>query len=195
VVAGGLALFAVDQRPGADRERRIAVTRELAAAAVANLDVDAERSILLALAAVEESRAEGGSVAPEAVEALHRSVVASRIVLRVPGLGGALAWSPRGDVFVTEGPEESGLIDIRDATTGESVRSFRGHDGDVNLVAFSEDGSLLGTSADDGVVRVWDTATGERRRSFETPLARAPPLPSRSVSANVARWRPQYRAR
>ncbi len=167
MVAGGLALYAFDQRAEADRERRIAETRELAAASVANLDVDAERSILLALAAVEKSRAEEGAVPPEALEALHRAVVASRIELRVPDLGGALDWSPAGDVFVTEGPEESGLIDIRDATTGEPVRSFRGHDSDVNLVAFSDDGSLLGTSGDDGAVHVWDTATGELRRSFE----------------------------
>ena len=167
LVAGGLTLIAFDQRGQADRERSLAVVRELAAAAVANLDVDPERSVLLALEAVEESSLRGGTVEPEAVEALHRAVGASRIVLRVPGLGGALDWSPAGDLFATEGPEESGLVDIRDATTGERVRSFRGHDADINIVAFSPDGSRLGTSADDGVVRVWDTATGERLHSFE----------------------------
>jgi WD40 repeat protein/DNA-binding SARP family transcriptional activator len=166
LVAGGLTVFAFDQRSDADRERRIAVARELAAAAVASLDVDAERSILLALEAVEQSRSGGGPVLPEVEEALHRAVVASRIVLRVPGLGGALDWSPDGSLFVTEGPEQSGVIDIRDAATGKSVRSFRGHDADVNLAAFSADGSMLATSGDDGAVNVWDPATGKRLRSF-----------------------------
>jgi serine/threonine protein kinase len=78
LVAGGLTVFAFEQRSDAERERRAAVARELASAAVANLDVDAERSILLALEAVERTPSGDGSVLPEAEEALHRAVVASR---------------------------------------------------------------------------------------------------------------------
>ena len=102
-----------------------------------------------------------GSVLPEAEEALHRAVTASRIELRVPGVGGRLDWSPDGTVFVTEGPEGSGMVDIRDARTGESVRSFRGHDGDIIDVAFNHDGTLLATTGTDGTARIWDPATGE----------------------------------
>jgi WD40 repeat protein/serine/threonine protein kinase/DNA-binding winged helix-turn-helix (wHTH) protein len=166
IVAGALTVFAFDQRSDAQREGRIAEARELAAAAVANLDVDAERSILLALEAVNRTREADGTVLPEAREALHRAVVASRITLRVPGLGGALDWSPDGKLFVTEGPEESGLIDIRDARTGRRVRSFRGHDADVNLVAFSADGAMLATTGDDGTAKVWDPRTGRRLHTF-----------------------------
>jgi hypothetical protein len=83
-------------------------------------------------------------VLPEAVEALHRAVSSTRLVLSVPGVGGALDWSPDGSMFITEGPEESGLVDIRDATTGARIRSFQGHDDDINDVEFSADGSLLG---------------------------------------------------
>ena len=119
-----------------EREARIAKARELAAAAVANLEVDPELSVLLASKAVETTRSSDGTVLPEAEEALHRAVVASRLELEVPGVGGILAWSPSG-VFVTEGPEDSGIIDIRDGETGDSVLSFQGHDGDVNDVAFS----------------------------------------------------------
>ena len=46
---------------------------------------------------------------------------------------------------MTEGREDSGLIDIRDSETGERVRSFHGHDGDVND-AFSPDGSRLAST-------------------------------------------------
>jgi WD40 repeat protein len=88
-------------------------------------------------------------------------------VLRVRGLGGALDWSPDGRLFVTEGPEESGLIDIRDARTGRRVRSFIGHDVDVNLVAFSADGTMLATTGDDGTVKVWDPRTGRRLHAFK----------------------------
>ncbi|HEU0171000.1 MAG TPA: WD40 repeat domain-containing protein, partial [Acidimicrobiales bacterium] len=167
LAAGALA---VGQRDRASDRGRLAEARELAAAANANLDVDPERSVLLALEAVERSRTHdgpGGGALPEAEEALHNAVTRSRTVLRVPGLGGSVDWSPQGDTFVTEGPEGSGEIDIRDATTGESVRRFPGHDPDVNEVAFSPDGRLLLTTGDDGAARLWDPATGEQVHAIE----------------------------
>ncbi len=161
--------FAIRQREEATSERHVATSRELAAAANANVTVDPERSVLLALAAVEESRSGDGRALPEAEEALHRAVTADQIELRVPGVGGALAWSPNGQVFVTEGPQSSGVVDIRDARTGASVRSFHGHDLDVTDVAFNHDGTLLATTGADGAARVWDPATGEEQFSIESP--------------------------
>jgi WD40 repeat protein/class 3 adenylate cyclase len=172
LIAAGLTVFAFDQQGRADRERaraeqegRIAIARELAAASDANLEADPERSILLALEAVRRTRSVDGSVLPEVEQALHRAVEASRIVMTVPGLGGDVDWSADG-LFVTEGPEETGLVDIRDAETGEEVRSFKGHDVDINNVAFSADGSMLATTGDDGRLRVWDPQTGRRLRDF-----------------------------
>jgi WD40 repeat protein len=165
LVAASLTVIAGNQSDRADRESRIATARELAASSVANLEEDAERAILLAVEAVRTTRSVDGTVLPEAEEALHRAVVASRIVLSVPGVGGNLDWSPKG-VFVTEGPEETGVIDIRDATTGASVLSFPGHDPDVNDVAFSPDGSMLATTGDDGTLKVWDPDTGDNLWTF-----------------------------
>jgi WD40 repeat protein/DNA-binding SARP family transcriptional activator len=167
VVAVIVGFVAVDQRQRANQEALVAEARELAAAATANLDADPERSVLLALEAVERARSMDGSILPEAEEALHRAVTASRIVLSVPRVGGALDWSPDGAVFVTEGQEDTGLVDIRDTHTGKSVRSFHGHDVDLNDVAFSYDGSMLGTTGDDGAARVWETGTGEELGSLE----------------------------
>jgi len=165
LVTASLAVVAKNQSDRAARESRIATARELVTAAVANLDVDAERSVLLAMEAVKTRRSTDGSVLPEAEDALHRAVAASRIVLSVPGVGGSLDWSPRG-VFVTEGPEDAGVIDIRDTTTGERVLSFHGHDMDVNDVAFNADGSMLATTGDDGTLKVWDPATGDNLWTF-----------------------------
>jgi WD40 repeat protein/DNA-binding SARP family transcriptional activator/class 3 adenylate cyclase len=158
-ITGSLTVVATNQSSKAEREARIATARELAASAVANLEVDPELSVLLASEAVETTRSSDGTVLREAEEALHRAVGASRLELTVPGVGGDLAWSPAG-AFVTEGPENSGLIDIRDAETGKRVLSFPGHDVDVNHVAFSPDGSKLATTGDDGELKVWDPSTG-----------------------------------
>jgi WD40 repeat protein/DNA-binding SARP family transcriptional activator/class 3 adenylate cyclase len=160
LVAGLLTLVATRQSGRAEREARTASARELAAAAVSNLEVDPERSVLLAMAAIDKTRSVDGTVVPEAVEALHRAVTSSRVALSAPALGGRLDWSPAG-VFVTEGPEGTGLVDIRDADTGERVLSFKGHDGDVADVAFSRDGSKLATTGNDGLLKVWEPLTGE----------------------------------
>ena len=160
LVAIGLTVFARDQARRAEEEERTAIARELAAASVANLEVDPERSVLLAVEAIDQTRSVDGSVLPEAEEALHRAVTASRIELTSENAGGTLDWSPDG-VFVTEGPENSGMIDIRDAATGDSVRAWKGHEEDVNDVRFSPDGSMLATAGDDGELKVWDPATGE----------------------------------
>src|SRR5215217_5306502 len=159
LIAGTLTVVATDQRGTAERGARIATARELAAASVANLDADPELSVLLAVKAVGATRSADGTVLPEAEEALHRAVVASRLDLTVPGVGGLLAWSPRG-VFVTEGPQGSGLIEFRDSQTGNRVLSFQGHDGDVTDVAFSPDGSRLASTGKDGTLKVWDASTG-----------------------------------
>ena len=163
IVAGATALTS---RNEAERERRVATARELAGASAGALADDPERSTLLALAAIEMTRGADGSALPEAVEALHAAVTGNRLVRSIPGLGGALDWSVNG-LFATEGPEETGIIDIRDAETGESVVAFHGHDIDVTDVVFSADGSMLATAGDDGDLRVWETASGAELTSFE----------------------------
>ena len=162
VVALVGGLVALDQRRQAVREQHIAVARELAAAADANILDDPERSILLALAAVDATRRHDEPVLPEALEALHRGVASARILRSFPGVGGAMDWSADGRLFVTEGPEESGILDIRNAVTGETVQKFRADKIDLTGVAFSPDSRRVVTAGDEGSVRVWDIATGRR---------------------------------
>jgi WD40 repeat protein/DNA-binding SARP family transcriptional activator len=187
LIAGSLTVVATDQRGRAEREAGVATARELAAAALANLEADPEVSVLLAIEAAKATRSEDGTALREAEEALHRAVVASRLDLKVPGVGGLLAWSPRG-VFVTEGRENSGVIDIRDSQTGKSVLSFKGHDGDVSDVAFSPDGSRLGSTGEDGKLNVWDPSTGRLVSSLAASGHASGPSFSADGSLVAAAW-------
>ena len=45
--------------------------------------------------------------------------------------------------------------------TGEEIRRFEGHEGAINDAAFSPDGSLLITAADDETARIWAVSTGQ----------------------------------
>jgi WD40 repeat protein/class 3 adenylate cyclase len=158
LVASGLTVLTLDQRQQARQEARVATARELASAAVASLDQDPERSILLAAEAVDVTRQADGSVLREAEEALHRAVKSSRIIRTVPqGVG--LAVSSDGARFVT-GAFEAGdaTATVWDTETGDELVVLPEA---ARAVAFSPDDRLLATSRGDDAVRIWDAATGD----------------------------------
>ena len=130
LVAGGLALVqrgrARDEAVRAENQARIASARELAAASVANLDVDPERSVLLALEAVDATWKVDRTVVPDAEEALHRALEESRVVLTVPQ-GRAIAVSADGKRFATTG--EDGTATVWETDTGTRLLTLRGHRG------------------------------------------------------------------
>ncbi len=194
VVALVGGFIALDQRRGAQREREVAFARELAAASVANVAQDPDRSILLGLAAVNEARSGAKSALPEAESALHQAVTNSAAILTVPGVGGTLDWSSTDDVFVTEGPEESGMIDLRSTVTGESVRSWKADAIDVNDVRFSPDGSALLVVGDDGAA-IWDPDTGERLARIEGEGSVRNPSFSADGSKVMTNWKTENKVR
>ncbi|HEX9122041.1 MAG TPA: WD40 repeat domain-containing protein, partial [Actinomycetota bacterium] len=163
LLAGGLALVqksrARDEAVRAENQARISSARELAAAAVANLDVDPERSILLALAAVDATWKADRTVVREAKEALHRALQESRVVLTVPQ-GRGIAMSADGKRFATTG--EDGTATVWETDTGTRLLTLRGHKREVNGIAFSPDGSLLATAGSDRTARLWDAVSGRQ---------------------------------
>jgi WD40 repeat protein len=185
-VAAGLTVYAFDQSDRSHHQTRIATARQLAAASVANLDVDPELSILLARQAVREASVNGAPL-PDAVEALHRALAASRVVLtiRTPATG-AIALSPdgsrlatAGSIGIAEGVTNYGfggrVRDLAagsdaaatkafawDTRNGRRLLSLAGATSPIHDVAYSPNGSRIVTGADDGTATVWDARTGKR---------------------------------
>ena len=174
LVAASLALVATDRGRKAEREARVAMARELAAAAVANLDVDTERSMLLALEAVETTYRVDGTVLPEAEEVLHRALQADRLVLTVPGLSGD--FTADGTRLLVAGLKP-GTADVYKAATGERISSTIGAGSKSQVgpnekleLAFSADGRSFATWSDFSPdIRLFETATGEEVRRFSVP--------------------------
>lgn len=153
LLTAALAVFAFDQQGRAEREARVATARELAAAALANLDVDPDLSILLALEAIEVTRNSDGIVLREAQEALHAAVLVSRVVEREPP--GDSVWTPDGRHFaVVEGE----ALLIRETASGAAVATLPPHR-PVEL-AVSADARYAATASTDGPVTVWDMRAG-----------------------------------
>jgi WD40 repeat protein/DNA-binding SARP family transcriptional activator len=165
LTAGG---FATRAQAVAEREERVAAARELAAAAAAARLSDPDLSLLLATKAVERTRDVDGSVVPEAMDALYAGIAGATVISTFAGGGGSLDVSPDGSLFVTEGPEGTGSVDVREVATGRSVRTWPGHGVDVNDVAFGGDDTLV-TAGDDGSLAAWDADTGVLRRRVTLP--------------------------
>jgi WD40 repeat protein/serine/threonine protein kinase len=162
-VATILTLYAFNQYRIAQAEGRQATARELAAAAISNLDVDPERSVLLAIHAISETVEAGEPAVPEAVDALHQSIVQLRGRYTLRGTGSPtctgeiwcsdMAYSPDGTLLMTTGFDGSAAI--WDAETGAPLLTLTGHEGPVIGVAFHPQGSQVATAGADGTVSLW----------------------------------------
>jgi WD40 repeat protein/transcriptional regulator with XRE-family HTH domain len=142
-IAGALAFTAIIFGRRAVTSEQLAISRELAAAAINQLDVDPERSVLLALQAMEESNT------LEAQNALRRSLPDLHLLFTIPagharGSPG-IAYSPDGSQLASEGI--FGKIKIWDTATGNLLFTIPGKEGDfASDVIFSPDGKLLAYS-------------------------------------------------
>jgi WD40 repeat protein/DNA-binding SARP family transcriptional activator len=161
LVGSTSTLIAVRQRSAAVDAEGLASIRELAAASAANLDLDPQLSLLLAVRAAELSPS--GAVPVEVAQALHDAVAADREVLTLHDPSSVnVSYSPDGALLATGGSIGGRSVDtvvLWDARTGEKLRTLSGHHEDVSWVAFSPDGTRLASTAPDGTI-VWDTATG-----------------------------------
>ena len=161
VVAAVLTVVAFGERSSSQRQARIAEVRGLASAAVANLEVDPELSMLLARQAVRSASVDDGTL-PEAADALHRAVTASRVVqtIRHPATT-AVAFSPDGFRIATAGAPRKEAY-IWDARSGDRLVTLKGATAPIHDIAYDRSSTRLVTASENGDVIVWDATTGLR---------------------------------
>ena len=187
VLAGALA-----QRAGV--EARLSAARELAFAAIADIPVDPERAVLLAIEAVRATRTADGTVLPEAEDALHRAIAASRAVATLPDAGGAVAWGADGTIAL-EVP--SGEVELREPTDWAIRHRVGPFAGSVDKLAFSPDGASLAVADGSGALTLVDVASARNRQSstwlrvHPRRSIRSPALLQASPSAATGDWSPR----
>lgn len=157
VAAAGAALSQSGQARSA---ARIAGARALIAAALASMDEDPERSMLLALHAIDDPAGADQSILVQAEAVLREALAAVRVRASYPG-SRLVALSADGAVLVTS-PKEQQLTVI-EVTTGELIRQLSPHGDDwVTSIAFNSAGDRMATGSFAGEIKLWDTTSWEQ---------------------------------
>ncbi|CAG8980113.1 hypothetical protein HYALB_00012754 [Hymenoscyphus albidus] len=76
----------------------------------------------------------------------------------------SLAFSPKGNILVSGSYDEA--VFLWDLRARRQMRSLPAHSDPVGGVDFIRDGSLVCSCSTDGLIRVWDTATGQCLRTL-----------------------------
>jgi WD40 repeat protein len=143
-------------------------SRELAAAAILQLDVDPELSLLLA------TRAEDMRPTEQSLDALQRSVLTSRVRRTLTSKGGAVSAFFVGDFVVALAKD--GALRVWSGNTLEA--EWKPHDQPPLSVQRVADNRLLTVGAE-GSARLWNNA-GQLLTTFQDP---AGPIESAAMSA------------
>ncbi len=120
-------------------------------------DLEPERSVLLAVAALEEY-----AWTPFAELALHTALfgLRERRCCRHGGPVARAVLSPDRKLVATASEDRTACL--WDAGTGERVQELRGHGAPVLDVAFDPSGKRVVTSSQDAMAFVWSAETGKR---------------------------------
>ncbi|HEX2048326.1 MAG TPA: TIR domain-containing protein [Acidimicrobiales bacterium] len=151
------AFVAVVQGNRAADERDIARSRQLAVSARAQLPVDPERGVLLAMEALATKHT------PEAEAALRQATLESPVRATLRGHDGTVESvdvSRDGRLAVSAG--DDGTVRVWSLESGREQMALTGHEGPVFDAAFSPDGRTVLSAGEDGTVRTWDVATGRQ---------------------------------
>jgi WD40 repeat protein len=160
LLAALAGILALKEWKEAEQQATLSSSRELSAAAVANLYQDPELSVILAILAVSKIHEAGRSVPSDVLDVLNRAAQTSRERLTLD-VGEAakvvdVAFSGDGSQLVTVSLD--GTTILWDAHFGHRLRSLPAHAG---ARALSLDGKLLVTVSD-AKISVWDTWSGKQ---------------------------------
>jgi WD40 repeat protein/class 3 adenylate cyclase len=145
------------------RAEKISFSRELASAAVYNLETDPELSILLAIQALEMYQTQ------DAINALHQSVVNSHLLQTIDrnlDLVMAMHLSPDGSTLAVGGFDSMSYL--WDVETGEQLSiTLPENPSGMGGIVYHPDGEHFATTGFDGLIKLWEFPEGMEGQAQE----------------------------
>ncbi|MGP3924688.1 nSTAND1 domain-containing NTPase [Streptomyces sp. 8N616] len=152
VLAVGAGGFAYQQRSAALEQRRVALSRGMAAQSAATATGQPEAAMLLAREAL---RTAPTAEARGALLSTQAEYFDGRLTGHADSVN-AVAFSPDGKLLATGSSDHT--VKLWNAADHRLLATLRGHTDLVLSVAFSPDGKLLATGSNDRSVKLWDVA-------------------------------------
>lgn len=153
---------AIRQRDLAETQAEISLAGELAAHSRDDLERFPQRSLLLAIEALNATRRAGKSSLPAVEQALHDNLYSTGGIGLADHEGPVelLAFSPDGHWLAT-GSEDATvrLWDLSETDSYASPIILRGHNQGITALSFSPNGHWLATGGEDATVRLWDLSS------------------------------------
>jgi WD40 repeat protein/serine/threonine protein kinase/basic membrane lipoprotein Med (substrate-binding protein (PBP1-ABC) superfamily) len=163
-----LAFTAYSAYRSAETHRMIAESRELAAESVSQLPNDPSLSLLLALEAVSERTISSLDPPVDAMEALHRAILNSRLISVLESIDQSIQtgyFTPDGNRMIITYTD--GLVVLMDTDTEEIIREYGKHQGLVTQVAFHPTNGTFATCSRDHTAIIWDLESGQRLMTIQ----------------------------
>jgi len=144
--------------------------QSIVADSLASVQSNPERSMLLALQAIQMEFAAGGKASQPAEDALRIAVESTRtdqVLIAPKGAVRVVAFG--GDGRLLASVEGISTISLWNSFSGRQLAALKAGHSAVLAIAFSPDASELAIGSDDGTIRLLDTATlGDRASPMKT---------------------------
>jgi WD40 repeat protein/DNA-binding SARP family transcriptional activator len=148
----------------AEQQRRLAVSRELAAAAQVLLARDPELSIMLSLQALNEAHT------VQAENMVHQAIATARVEHTLPvheySNHPAPAFSPEGTLLAASNIKTH----IWDVKSGRLLQTLVNDDNVACGLAFDASGKRLAVGYEDGSIRIWSLPAGREEMTLTSDL-------------------------